>query len=266
MRKILIVVGVLLIAGCAKPTIDASSYEALQASMKEVRQSLPENKRSEFDRAVAQLTMNGFGDVMKAAFSGEAVDADGIVRMSLNGKTGEEVIAAAAALTAQREAKQREQALEEIRELRAKQASAEQARVELTNFQVLRSRFYQRKERYGRPQPVIELRVKNGTAHPVSRAYFVGTAATPGRAIPWIKEDFNFEIAGGLEPGEEKAWTLEPNMFSDWGRAEVPADAVFTVEVVKLDGADGEVLFSARAFDERDQRRLKSLLEKYSAE
>ena len=43
-----------------------------------------------------------------------------------------------------------------------------------------------------------------------------------------------------------------------------PADAVFTVEVVRLDGADGEPVFDARAFDENDAKRLAALLKEHS--
>ena len=25
---------------------------------------------------------------------------------------------------------------------------------------------------------------------------------SPGRSVPWLKEDFNYTIPGGLEPGE----------------------------------------------------------------
>jgi len=52
-------------------------------------------------------------------------------------------------------------------------------------------------------------------------------------------------------------------MFSDWGKVKAPADAVFTVEVEQLDGADGEELFSSRNFDEDDAKRLSALLEEH---
>jgi hypothetical protein len=53
-------------------------------------------------------------------------------------------------------------------------------------------------------------------------------------------------------------------MFSDWGKVRPPADAVFTVVVERLDGADGEPIFDARAFDESDAKRLTALLKEHS--
>jgi len=81
-----------------------------------------------------------------------------------------------------------------------------------------------------------QLTVRNGTGHPISRAYSRAHTLQPGRSIPWYKDQFNHEISGGLEAGEEASWRLAPNMFSGWGRVTAPSDALFTVEVVKLDG------------------------------
>lgn len=131
---------------------------------------------------------------------------------------------------------------------------------------VNKSRFYFEKQEFGGPKPVIDLSVENKTDSPISRAYFKGTIASPGRSIPWLVEDFNYRISGGLEPGEKADWSLLPNQFSAWGRVESPEGAVFTVEVVRLDGADGKALFDSDAFSENDKKRLEILQSKYSSQ
>ena len=128
-----------------------------------------------------------------------------------------------------------------------------------------KSRFYQKAQAYGLGnQPIIEITVNNGTGSAVARAYFKGTIASPGRSVPWLVESFNYSISGGLEPGETQSWSLAPNQFSDWGKVEAPKDAIFTVTVERLDGADGKPLFDAGAFTERDAIRLTTLQEKYA--
>ena len=184
------------------------------------------------------------------------------VKQALNGKTGEEVIAHAEQLRKDREEKERTQALAEIKELEGKQAKAAQAREKLVAFEVVRSRFYKSSGFLG-DQPVIELTVKNGTATAVSRAHFRGTLASPGRSVPWLRDDFNYEISGGLEPGETATWRLSPNMFSDWGKVEAPKDAVLTVDVVRIDGPDKEPLFDAEGLSEHDSERLAELKAKF---
>ncbi len=78
--------------------------------------------------------------------------------------------------------------------------------------------------------------------------------------MPWLEETFNYPISGGLEPGESATWSLAPNMFSEWGSLEERDDAVFTVEVTRLDGADGEALYEVE-FDEDDEKKLEQLEE-----
>jgi hypothetical protein len=263
MRKLIIVCTMLALAACTDPKIDGSSQEAAQASIQKVRKSLPDAQRQEFDQAVAQLTMSNLD--FKALFTGvqSAEDMAGKALANLNGKTASQVIAEAKALEKTRKDKERQQALAEIEELKAKQMRSQTARAELAKFEVSRSRFRLVAQQFGRPQPVVELSVVNNTSHAIARAYFKGTIASPGRSVPWHSDDFNYSISGGLEPGEKANWNLEPNMFSDWGKVDAPADAVFTVEVERLDGADGKPIFNAREFDEQDAKRMAALLKEH---
>ena len=163
----------------------------------------------------------------------------------------------------EQKARERVQALTEIKELEEKKGRSTAARAELAKLEVLRSRFYKEERNFGGYQPIIELTVRNGTSHAISRAYFVGTLSSPGRSVPWLKEDFNYEISGGVEPGKKVSWRLSPNMFSTWGSIKAPSDAVFTVEVERLDGPDKKALHSARDFTEQDAERLEKLKKKY---
>ena len=264
-KLILISVLVLFLSGCSDPKIDASTDESIKVSIEKVRQSLPDDKRAEFDDALKILAFSQIS--LKGLFADGATgvsSAKGKMKDVLNGKTGEEVIAEAERIKKERKEKEKTQALSEIKELQEKQAISINAKESLKQFQIIRSRFYKQEQKYGHDKPIVELTVKNGTAHPVSRAYFKGTLASPDRSIPWLVETFNYEISGGLEPGEQAEWSLAPNQFSDWGSVDAPTDAILTVEVEQLDGSDSEPLFSSHSFSERDEKRLKELREKYN--
>ena len=56
------------------------------------------------------------------------------------------------------------------------------------------------------------------------------------------------------------------NQVSDWGKVDAPAEAIFTVTVEQLDGADGEPIYSTRELSERDLERLNELKKKYGVE
>lgn len=263
MRFIILLAMVFALSACSEPTVDSSSDTSMQTSIQKVRDSLPQSKRSEFDDAIKFLMFSkvDFKSILTQGATGTKQE----MMMSIHGKTGKQVIEEASRKRSELEAKQREQALKEIAELVAKKSQSSEAEAMLAKFEIIESRFYKEKSRY-RVEPVIDLKVKNGTDFAVSRAFFVGTIASPGRAVPWLVEDFNYEIAGGLEPGEETRWRLAPNAFGKWGRVDIPADAVFTVKVKKLNGADGEPLFGGYVFTEQDQQRLDSLQKQYMIE
>jgi hypothetical protein len=118
-------------------------------------------------------------------------------------------------------------------------AKAPEVAEELKKFRISEARFRMKR---GSREPVIDLTVRNDTKHPISRAYFTGTLSTPGRSIPWVKDDFNYEIPGGLEPGESATWHLVPRR-GNWDEAPDRTDMVLTVVVTQLDGVDGKRLF-----------------------
>lgn len=250
----------LLLVGCGPATIDASSDAAMKESMVDVRNGLDETERAEFDKSLQMILMDAAvpgGNIFAAAGRDPSV-AQATLRSSLDGKTATDVNAMASSIRVARAEKQREQVLGEIAELQEKKVRAEAATGELAKFAVTRSRFY-REEGYLGKQSVVELGVTNGTPHAVARAYFEGTLASPGRSVPWVKDTFNYPIAGGLEPGETAEWKLKPSSISTWARAEAPEDAVLTVTVTRLDGADGKALFDAAGFNDDAQKRLDVL-------
>lgn len=262
MKRILCAVALAaMLSACGDPVIDGSSPEAYRKSLTEVRESLPEAERAAFEEAFSTVLMkDGAFALLDSSVDGMQAKA----AERVGGKTAKQIIDEAAAIVAERQAKEREQALAEIVELRAKRDRGLEAAEKLKAFKVERSRLVFRDQMFGRPQPVIELVVVNGTGSAVSRAYFRGTVASPGRAVPWIREVFNYQIPGGLEPNERAEWNLQPNMFSDWAR-EIPDDAVMTVEVTRLDGADEKALYDAEGLSEREARRLEELEKKFGA-
>ena len=267
----------LALTGCAEPKIDTSTPESTQTSIAKVRESLPQDKRAEFDAGL-QAVMASQIDVTAILFQslspgGPSVsDYEAKFKKAINGKTGNEIIAEAKRIKDERENKKADEAVKakddqrirdlvKISDLEQKRADYLVAQGQLKNFEVSRALVYKPTdalERLSNPV-VIELTVKNGTPKPISRAYFTGTLASPGRAVPWHKEDFNYTIPGGLEPGEQAAWKLAPSFLSNWQKVEAPTDAVLTVTVNRLDGADGKSLYSTAIFDSTDEVILAGL-------
>ncbi len=264
MKKATFVISVIAIflSSCTKK-IDGSSEEAMKSSIEEIKKSLDDEKKKKFDESMRLIMFQGL-DFAKLMQKGGAEETVSDMKSKLDGKTADDIIAEGEKIKAEIETKKKEQAKGEIEELYAKMEQAERDKKKLAKFEVKRSRFYKRKGSYSvYEEPVIELTVLNGTDKAISRAYFTGTLASPNRSVPWIKEDFSYEISGGLESSEEVTWKLAPNMFSDWGQVKAPNDAVLTVEVNRLDGPEGEELYSVSNFGQKEQERLEALLADY---
>jgi hypothetical protein len=241
--------------------IDASDDASAKASIEKIRSNLDPDRKRKFDEALQYLAFSSLDlkDIMSGRKDADSWKND--VMQSLDGMTVDEVIAEAEHLRTNREKKQREQVASEIQEIESRIAKAERDREELSKFEVVRSRYTQRENVLKMKEPIVELTVKNGTPHVVSRASFRGVLSTPGRTVPWLDEEFNYQIKGGLEPGEEATWTLAPNQFSAWGKVEWRDDMILTVDVVALDGPDGKTILSGKV-EERDRERLEKLREK----
>lgn len=156
----------------------------------------------------------------------------------------------------------------DIKDLERQREFAAQASEQLRQFQILHADFYWRKDTF-LDDPVISLTVQNHTGYPISRAYFHGRLMSIGRSIPWVEDDFNYMIRGGIEPGETQTWNLGPNSFGPWGSAPKDRnDLALEVVVKKLDGANGETLFDAEfpAYKAERLVELEKLLQSLEAE
>lgn len=252
----------LLLVGCSEPTIDK---DRPKESLSEVKAELSGEKLQEFEEAWQTLATSAVSEAMSTALSGEEIDAEATADSYLDrvdGLTADGVIALADSVEKARERKKRREAVEKIKELREQKRRAKRAEDSLAQFKVVHSDFYKREQRFRGDQPIIELTVVNETDHAISRAYFDATLESPDREVPWLEERFNYEISGGVEPGERHEWQLSPNMFSDWGNVEERSDMVLKVEPYKLDGPGGDALYEAN-WSESDEKKLQELLDEY---
>lgn len=149
---------------------------------------------------------------------------------------------------------------EEIAGLERKKSDAEKSEEVLKDLKIMQAKFY--KEDDGRP--VIELEVKNQTNTAISKAYFDAVLKSPNRSVAWLEKELEHKISGGIEPGETAKWTLNPGKYSDWGSVKIVSDAIFTVEVTDLDGANGySLLLLSEKFTTSDLINLYNYEDEY---
>lgn len=270
--------------------IDASTEASLETSTAKVKASLAEDSQAEFDEALTRIIYEQIDKEDIEADDNQALHAK--LKIAIHDKTAKDIMAegkrlkeqqiaaqkeraeqkikddeAAKLRTEEREkafkAREKAEALKEIQDLEAKRAKDDANRKELEKFEVSNATFEMQRDYFGSKMPSIQLSVKNGTDQVISHAFFVGTLASPNRTLPWHKDSFNYSIRGGLEAGETAKWSLQPNMFSDWARVDAPDDAVLTVTVEKLNGANDQNLYPIDHLSEEDAKRLEQLKAKY---
>lgn len=247
----------------------------MKASVEEMRKGLSDAEKDQLAKDMMAVVFSEV-NLLQAGQAPELFQQQ--MRDRLNGKTREEIsqLAIDARKKADDRAEESRKAAEErLREEKEKQLAQIQGEIEelvtaekkavsdaesLRKFEVKRSRFYLAEGRFS-SDPTIELTVRNGTSAAISRVYFEGVLSSPGRSVPWVKDRFNYQIPGGLEPGEEVTWKLQPNMFGEWSKAPKDrTDCVLTVKTLKLDGADEKTMLDSE-FPEHQAKRLQQLRE-----
>ncbi|QEI06860.1 hypothetical protein FXN63_14215 [Pigmentiphaga aceris] len=273
--RILSLLFVFMLSACTETRLDGSSDASLRSSVAKMRGSISADKRAQFDHALLSI---GFGSInLKLLDKVGTPEAANIglspsVLLALDGKNVAEVLATAEEITARRKEVEKIIGLDNISRLQQKKERHEAALAQLALFEVSKASFKLLPQRYGRPKPLIEMTVTNRTNHAISRAYFEGTVKSPGRSVPWIKEEFNYSIPGGLEPGETVSWSLAPNEYGPWGKTEVPADAIMTVTTTQLDGPDNKTIAassditSLKVFTSEDELQLNQLRRKFEVD
>ncbi len=301
MSRVFVLLISFLIVGCGEKTIDGSSDESLEDSIKKIREDLSKEEKEKFKAAVTAVALKNIN----------LVDPEGskkkIVK-ELDGKTALDVIELGEKIAAEIEEKQAKfeeerllrekeevarrkerqvqyekellehrkqeiaaqkkrikekiiKTVDEIKELKKQYEIVKKARSEISKFKIIKSEFYYAESSYI-TKPIIDLKIKNETKYPISRVYFSAVLSSPGRSIPWVKDTFNYKVPGGVEPGEIAEWSLAPNMFGEWSKAPRDRDdMILTVEVTRLDGSDEETLFDSE-FSEYDKNRVFSARER----
>ena len=256
------------VSGCTKPLdrkIDASSERSYKESLSAIEAKLTPDEKAKFEKSLQVVAFSsavpkedGVLGLMAAVKDPGAIEAKALG--AVNGKTPREVIAQANTILKDRAKAELTSINQEIADLQKRKAGADKAKALLSTITVAEPRYYWTSSTF--PEPVLDFKVTNGSGVALSRIFFHGIVSTPGRTIPWIEDDFNYEIPGGLEKGETRHLRLAPNQFSKWGTQETQGrkDLVSAVSVVNAAGPDGKML--APVFGKNDHERLTELLKK----
>ncbi len=200
-------------------TVDGSSKEAYERSIKAMVDRLPDEDKEAFGRGLINLIITRYPPAQGAEglamlqFMEPAMEA---AHVTLSGVSRDDIVSKG-------------------REIMAKEA-AKEAALENDPSDVLRS-CLQRKvvvsnaaiERgdYGRN---IKLDVTNNLHWAIAGIRVEYVAMSAGRSVPWQKDDLSVSIRGGIEPGETRSIQTSASLFP----GDAPDELLTTVTVLDV--------------------------------
>jgi Sec-independent protein translocase protein TatA len=145
MKKTILLIGlsVFFLFSCTKK-IDGTSEDTMKSSIEEIKKSLNDDKKKEFEESLQLIMFHGldFGKMFEDD-GAEITIKD--FKSKIDGMTASDIIAEGKRIKEEVERKKKEQAKSEIEELYKNKAQAESDRKQLEKFEVKRSRFYIKK-------------------------------------------------------------------------------------------------------------------------
>ena len=234
----------ILLTGCSKPRIDTSSDTKFEESLKSLSKSLNPKQQAKFDQALKIMAFDGvvLADMLAPT---ETIKK---IKDKLKDKSYDDIVEAAKSIVRGK-----------ISVLNAEKDASDKAKSNLQKIQVIKSRITTVQTGFI-PDRNLYLRVKNGTDKTLSEIGFNIKTFAPNREVPYLNDNFKYEIPGGIKAGETLEWNLRPNTFGnqEWKR-DIP-NGTIKVEALGCIDANGKSLWENSWTTEKEEE-LKLLNE-----
>lgn len=245
MNRLLVALATSVIfSGCsAERTVNTDSPQKYKSSIEKIKEDLSPEEMEDLQSALSgmvlgQLDPSGEGNFFALAAAANMSDEQllALVGDEVSGKTAKQIIMESLKERADQAKNQIESGEKHIAEMEQQKVSVSQI---LDKILISKSQFYWQANSF-LEEPVIAFTIQNGSEVPVRRIFVHGILETPGRSVPWVEDDFNYEFSGGLEPGETQNLNLSPNMFGEWGNKSTKGrkDLVLNLQLVGIEAPD----------------------------
>lgn len=198
-------------------TVDGSTVESYERSVRAMVETLSEVDRAVFAKGMMNLIVTGYP---------AAAGVEGLALMSI-------MPAAVEAAHITLDGKSLEQIMERGRSLNAEALEAttspapDDPTVELIACLNSTVAISDAMVEDGDYSTNLSITVTNGLDWAISAVQFDYTIATPGRSVPWLKDNVSLSISGGIEPGEQR--TVSTGLYGLSAEAIKPLEALVTL-------------------------------------
>lgn len=209
-----------------KPRIDTSSDEKMEESTQRLRDSLNDEQKAKYEQAVGYIAFDGltFSDLMS---TDEAMKK---IKKKFKNKSYDDLVYDAKQIVKRR-----------IKDLENEKSSSASARKKLEDIVVQRTTITTDSSGF-MPRRILYMMVKNNTGRTLSTIAFNIKTFAPGRELPYLNDDFKYEIPGGIQAGETLEWQLQPNTFlnDEWNR-DVP-NGIIQIKAISFIDSSGSTV------------------------
>ncbi len=207
-------------ASAQEMTVDGSSKESYERSIRAMADGLSEQDKEAFGRGLINLIITGYPPAAGAEglamlqFMEPAVEA---AHITLDGVSREEILAKGREILAKDATKSQPTAAAEptdsVLECLRERVLISNAKIEPGDF--------------GR---TIILDVTNNLPWAIAGIRVEYVAMSEGRSVPWEKDDFSLGISGGIEPGETRTLRTSASLFP----SDAPDELITTMTVLDV--------------------------------
>lgn len=236
-RMLLAACAAMSLAAC-QSKIDTSNPAAYTTSIQKMTKDMTPTKKAEFQQAMVAVAFDT-ADPTTGIFSQADPSAPIFLGAGdkIKGKTADEIIRLGYESRIAALDKGIAEDIAAVQRVKAERAKYQNV---FDNVHIDGARYHVSSTGYSE-DPILSFTVTNGSKMPIKTLYLHGTLTSPGRSIPWVSADINYDFPGGLEAGENEHLDLAPNMFGDWkvdDRYSRRPDLVLKLDVTNLKGAD----------------------------
>lgn len=266
MRKLLLLLLVLLIAGCGILVVDGTNENTVKNSVEKMRNALSPEKQILFDNALQKIALSFTYKHMKTnsdirnPYSKTPIDE---IREMLSGKSVDEILKLSESLPIndtggfiktnspeERKQKFSAQLIKAENDLKILLEEKSIFFEKLKAFIIVITEFSIKKVDYGyleKERFEVKIKCQNNTDKAISEVEFNCILKSKSRAVPWKEKECFEYFPGGIEPGEVKEWSFYP--FGDDSLSYIPEgtnDLILSIEVSNLYGADKKPIYEIK--------------------
>jgi hypothetical protein len=256
-RSSLAILCCLLLCACIfDPVFDASSWDAYQRSSAAIKAKLNNDDLRRLDAAMKYLFIESSAKIVGQSLTSMVARPNFVVNQNMilarlepkiNGRSAAAVI--------------QDLSIKLDAEISETEGARQNSDNDVGTIEIGSPSYYWRTSGF-LEQPIVEFSVRNGSKIPVSRIYLSAVLTSPGRSIPWAKQDFVQNFRGGLEPREKQQLTFQPRT-GDWSNKQLKylPNAELKVFVTNFEDANGQRMAPAGSDDLEIKRRARAMLQ-----